>query len=189
MTNLQFEQYKLKKSRWCAWDSNPGRQYGRHRRIHWAMAAPPPPMLCLSMLLIPVLYASLLLSSWCLFMSYAFECCRQGDQIWRNSTTLANNNKKLAIYLRYIWFLAKFSAYFGTICIILGAFSLLKIAKYWNHNLVIWSHWLWTKKVNLSFARSMFKSMRSWFEIWSPKGQHWRKIKLHFVHKSKKNCV
>ena len=150
---------------------------------------PPPPILCLSMLLIPVLYASLLLSSWCLFMSYAFECCRQGDQIWRNSTTLANNNKKLAMYLRFIWFLAKFSAYFGTICMILGAFSLLKIAKYWNRNLVIWSHWLWTKKVNLSFARSMFKSTRSWFEIWSPKGQHWHKIKLHFVHKSKKNCV
>ena len=29
-----------KKHRWCAWDSNPGRQYGRRRRIHWAMAAP-----------------------------------------------------------------------------------------------------------------------------------------------------
>ena len=30
----------MKKHRWCAWDSNPGRQDGRHRRIHWAMAAP-----------------------------------------------------------------------------------------------------------------------------------------------------
>ena len=26
--------------RWCAWDSNLGRQNGRHRRIHWAIAAP-----------------------------------------------------------------------------------------------------------------------------------------------------
>ena len=29
-----------KKHRWCAWDSNPGRQDGRRRRIHWAIAAP-----------------------------------------------------------------------------------------------------------------------------------------------------
>ena len=29
-----------KKHRWCAWDSNPGRQDGRCRWIHWAMAAP-----------------------------------------------------------------------------------------------------------------------------------------------------
>ena len=35
---LQF-QYKLKKRRWCAWDSNPGPQDGRRRRNHGAMAA------------------------------------------------------------------------------------------------------------------------------------------------------
>ena len=29
-----------KKRRWCAWDSNPGRQDGRRKRIHWATAAP-----------------------------------------------------------------------------------------------------------------------------------------------------
>ena len=40
MTNIQFEQYKLKKRIWCAWDMNPGRQDGRCRRNHWAMAAP-----------------------------------------------------------------------------------------------------------------------------------------------------
>ena len=34
------DKYKLKKHRWCAWDSNPGRQDGRRRRIHWAIAAP-----------------------------------------------------------------------------------------------------------------------------------------------------
>ena len=28
------------KDRLCASDSNPGQQDGRHRRIHWAMAAP-----------------------------------------------------------------------------------------------------------------------------------------------------
>ena len=26
MTNIQLEQYKLKKRRWCTWDSNSGRQ-------------------------------------------------------------------------------------------------------------------------------------------------------------------
>ena len=36
--SLQF-QYKLKKHRWCAWDSNPGTQDGRRRRNHGAMAA------------------------------------------------------------------------------------------------------------------------------------------------------
>ena len=30
----------MKKRRWRTWDSNPGRQDGRHRRILWAMAAP-----------------------------------------------------------------------------------------------------------------------------------------------------
>ena len=29
-----------KKHRWCAWDSNLGKQDGRCKRIHWAMAAP-----------------------------------------------------------------------------------------------------------------------------------------------------
>ena len=29
------------KHRWCAWDSNPGWQDGRRRKIHWAIAAPP----------------------------------------------------------------------------------------------------------------------------------------------------
>ena len=33
-------QFKLKKRRWCAWESNPGRQDGRRERIHWATAAP-----------------------------------------------------------------------------------------------------------------------------------------------------
>ena len=32
--------WNWKKHRWCAWDSNPGRQDGRSKRIHWAMAAP-----------------------------------------------------------------------------------------------------------------------------------------------------
>ena len=31
----------LKKHRWCAWDSNPGPQDGRHRQNHGAMAATP----------------------------------------------------------------------------------------------------------------------------------------------------
>ena len=30
----------LLKHTWCAWDSNPGRQNGRLRRIQWAIAAP-----------------------------------------------------------------------------------------------------------------------------------------------------
>ena len=33
--------YNWYKHRLCAWDSNPGRQDGKCRRIHWAMAAPP----------------------------------------------------------------------------------------------------------------------------------------------------
>ena len=35
--SLQF-QYKLKKHRWCAWDSNPWPQDGRRRQNHGAMA-------------------------------------------------------------------------------------------------------------------------------------------------------
>ena len=35
---------------------------------------------------------------------------------------------------------AKFSTHFGTICALLGKFSLLKMAKYWKYNMVIWSH-------------------------------------------------
>ena len=39
MTNIAQIQ-KWKKCRLCTWDSNPGQQNGRHRWIHWAMAAP-----------------------------------------------------------------------------------------------------------------------------------------------------
>ena len=39
-TNIEQFDYKLKKCRWHAWESNPGQQDGRHRQIHWAMAAP-----------------------------------------------------------------------------------------------------------------------------------------------------
>ena len=41
--HLQFQQYKLKKHVWCAWDSNPGEQDGRRRTNHGAMAAAPFP--------------------------------------------------------------------------------------------------------------------------------------------------
>ena len=35
-TQWQYStKFDYKKRRWCAWDSNPGRQNGRRRRIHW----------------------------------------------------------------------------------------------------------------------------------------------------------
>ena len=37
---IYHKYYIWKKCRWCAWDSNLGRQDGRRRQIHWAMAAP-----------------------------------------------------------------------------------------------------------------------------------------------------
>ena len=37
--SLQFQEYKLKKRRWCAWDLNPGPPYGRCIWNHGAMAA------------------------------------------------------------------------------------------------------------------------------------------------------
>ena len=42
LTTMQFEQYKLRKRRWCAWESNTGRQDGRRRWIQWPMVAPWP---------------------------------------------------------------------------------------------------------------------------------------------------
>ena len=33
--SLQFQKYKLKKYRWCAWDLNPRPQHGRCRRNRW----------------------------------------------------------------------------------------------------------------------------------------------------------
>ena len=50
--------------------------------------------------------------------------------------------KSLGTYLRLIWFWAKFSTHFGPICMLWGKFSSPKMAKYWKHNLVNWSHWL-----------------------------------------------
>ena len=46
----------------------------------------------------------------------AFQC----DQIWLNSTALANIQKSLAIYKRFIWFWEKFSTHFGTISMLFG---------------------------------------------------------------------
>ena len=37
----QINLLNWKKRRWCAWDSNPGREDGRCRQIHWAMVALP----------------------------------------------------------------------------------------------------------------------------------------------------
>ena len=56
MTNINW-----KKHRWCAWDSNPGQQDGRRRRIHWAIAAPPN-WFCLRQTF-PILFSSLALFS------------------------------------------------------------------------------------------------------------------------------
>ena len=44
----------------------------------------------------------------------------QCDQIWRNATSLVNILKYLAIYLRLIWFWAKFLTLFGTILYAFG---------------------------------------------------------------------
>ena len=43
---LQFQSYKLKKYRWCAWDSNLEPQDGRRRRNHGAMVATPETHFC-----------------------------------------------------------------------------------------------------------------------------------------------
>ena len=40
----QFKNINLYKHWWCVWDSSPGRQVGRRRRFHWAMAAPHGPI-------------------------------------------------------------------------------------------------------------------------------------------------
>ena len=37
--HYNFNTTNWKKRRWCAWDSNPGAQYGRHRWNHGAMVA------------------------------------------------------------------------------------------------------------------------------------------------------
>ena len=54
-------------------------------------------------------------------------------------------------------YLAKLWAHFGTICMLLGKFSLLWMAKYWKTNLAIWSHWpqwLWMLfHVGLNFVQ------------------------------------
>ena len=60
----------------------------------------------------------------------------QCDQIWRNSTTLANISKYLAIYLRFIWFWAKFSTHIGIICMLLSKFHCWKWPNIEN---TIWS--------------------------------------------------
>ena len=67
--------------------------------------------------------------SLCLKNPHPMQC----DQIWQNFHHFGK-------YLKFIWLWGKFQTNFGKICVLLGKFSLLKIAKYWKHNLVIWSH-------------------------------------------------
>ena len=59
----------MKKHRWRAWDLNPGRQDGRSRWIHWAMAAPPLSLLCWSTLMSP--FVCLLASFLSLALSFS----------------------------------------------------------------------------------------------------------------------
>ena len=73
----------------------------------------------------------------------------------------------MAIHLRFIWFWAKFSADFGTICMLWCKFSLLKMAKYWKHNLVVW--WFQESFVRLLLFIRRYHTLREchdhWFKI------------------------
>ena len=57
---------------------------------------------------------------------------QQWDQIWRNFTTLAKVNESLANFLWFISYLAKCLSYFGKFVTLLGKFSVLQMAKYWQ---------------------------------------------------------
>ena len=87
----------------------------------------------------------------------------QCDQIWAKFHHFDQYLKYLAIYLRFIWFLVQFC----TICMFLGKFSLLKMAKYWKHNLVVWSHCLTCTKspslsCTISFSPSEYSTHKAW---------------------------
>ena len=73
-------------------------------------------------------------------------CRQQCDQICQNSTTLANILKYVAIYLRFIWFWAKFSTHFGTIR------TNFHCSKWPNIENTIWSHWWSVRKVGKYFG-------------------------------------
>ena len=64
---------------------------------------------------------------------------------------------------QYIYGLFGFGllTHFGTIRMLLGKFSLLQMAKYWKHNLVIWSHWStrWTLFEN---SRILWATLQKW---------------------------
>ena len=68
------------------------------------------------------------------------------EAVWPDLAKFHRFGKCLAIYLWFICFWAKFWTHFGTICVFLGKLPLLKMAKYWKHNMVIWSHWLETSR-------------------------------------------
>ena len=83
----------------------------------------------------------------------------QCDQIWRNPPLWQVIKNLWETYLSFIWFWAMFSTHFVTICMLLGTFTVLKMAKYWKHNLVIWSHWNFWSKLT-AFEQKLLKTFQ-----------------------------
>ena len=74
-----------------------------------------------------------------LCLSSFTSCCLRSNPVWPDLAKFHHFDQYLkifAIFLRFLWFWPKFSAHFDTICMHLGKFLLLKMAKYWEHNLV-----------------------------------------------------
>ena len=102
----QFK-YQMKKWRCCAWDSNPGPQDVRHRRVYRTMRS-----LGKNWKSEEYQTKNVAISEWhnsvCRSITSLFYGLGHCDQIWRNFATLAKSFKYWAIYLVLNYYLAKF---------------------------------------------------------------------------------
>ena len=122
--------YKMKKHRWSAWDSNQGPQDGRRRRNHGAMA----------------LTQNLI---FCCFRHFALLIAISTSvSRWPDLTKFRQSGKIL-----YFWdcvlLLGKiFNTFWQHLIMLLGKFSLLQMAKYWkNYNHLFTLEVVWITKL------------------------------------------
>ena len=92
-----------------------------------------------------------LYQSWSRILTQSFSITLQAYVVWPDLANFRHfgkispfwqNLQSLGIFWGSIWYLAKFLAYFGIFCILLGKFSLMSLGQMLKNNLAIWSHWL-----------------------------------------------
>ena len=130
----------MKKRSWCAWDSNPGRQDSRRRRIHWAMAAP----LLLGSLAVVFRkdIFNKITQTWIQMTVHILE--QNFSAVWPDLAKFRHFGKTLQVFgnfWQFISHLHKMLCQLRQIYDIIGQIFIVANGQILKNNITIWPHW------------------------------------------------